>query len=374
MRTSVTIAAFALAASSAAQEAVECKIVEFPVSVTANNEDFGNTIDPKSVSSIDQFLSQGLSTGAVGVVGQVSTSANFSISAQYCAPAGATHPETRPIQLLAHGNTCDRTIWDALGKPDLQASGYSYQRFFASQGYATLAIDLPGHGSSTIPDPNTIVQLPIEAAVIDAIAASLRSINNPLEISFPKVVFTGHSYGSITGVAAARFVPTFADAVVLTGWSAFVPLPSPMLALQMQPAALLFDRFKGYPLGYITASNKTGHEEIFYAGAYDPTIPKMSFDTQDVMTCGEGGSLGEGLQPATGFTGKVFAITGSEDFMFCNPKNGDCAEQLTNSSALFPNAISFQTQVIDNTGHDFMLHTSSTETFAKIQNFLENNV
>ncbi|UKZ79322.1 hypothetical protein TrVFT333_007072 [Trichoderma virens FT-333] len=374
MRTSFTIAAFTLAASSAAQEAVDCKIVEFPVSVTASNEVFGSSFDPESVSSIDQFLSQGLSTGAVDVVGEASTTANFSISAQYCAPAGATHPESLPIQLLAHGNTCDRTVWDALSNSDLQASGYSYQRFFASQGYATLAIDLPGHGKSTLPDPNTIVQMAIEAAVIDAIAASLRSTSNPLGVSFSKVVFTGHSYGSITGVAAARFVPDFVDAIVLTGWSAFVPLPSPLLQLQMQPAALLFDRFKGYPLGYITASNETGHEESFYGGAYDHTIPKISFDTQDVMTCGEGGSLGVGLQPATGFTGKVFAITGSEDILFCNPKNGACADQLANSSFLFPNATSFQSQVIDNTGHDFMLHFSSTETFAKIQQFLVNNV
>ncbi|KAL7941494.1 alpha/beta-hydrolase [Trichoderma barbatum] len=374
MRTSFSIAALALAASSAASKAVECKIVKFPVSVTANNEDFGNALDPNSVSSINQFLNQGLSTGAVGIVGQVSTTATLSISAQYCAPAGATHPEARPIQLLAHGNTCDRTVWDALSRPDLQASGYSYQRFFASQGYATLAIDLPGHGSSTLPDPNKVVQMPVEAAVIDAIAASLRSKSNPLGVSFPKVVFTGHSYGSLTGVAAARFAPNFVDAIVLTGWSVFVPLPSPLLQLQMQPAALLFDRFKGYPLGYITASNETGHEDIFYGGAYDPTIPKISFDTQDVMTCGEGGSLGEGLQPATGFTGKVFAITGSEDFLFCNPGNGVCAEQLTNSAFLFPNATSFQSQVIANTGHNFMLHTSSTEAFTKIQKFLENNV
>ncbi|KAM0263369.1 hypothetical protein ACHAQJ_001225 [Trichoderma viride] len=297
MRTSITTAAIGLvASSSAAQEAVECKIVEFPVSVAANNEEFGNAIDP-IVPSIHQFINQGLSTGAVSIVGQVSTSVNFSISAQYCVPAGATHPETLPHQLLAHGNTCDRTVRNALSKPDLQASGYSYQRFFASQGYATLALDLPSHGNSTLPDPNTIVQLPIEAAVIDAIAASLLSINNPLGISFPNIVFTGHSYGSITDVAAARYVPNFVDAIVLTGWSALCI---------------------GIHRRYIAASNKTEREDIFHSGAYDPTIPKMSFDTQDVMTCGEGDSLGE--------------------------------------------------------GHDFILHISSTETFTKIQQFLKNNV
>ncbi|RFU81397.1 alpha beta-hydrolase [Trichoderma arundinaceum] len=365
---------FAFATVFAAQEAIECKIVTFPVSAIANNEDFGNSFDPENATSINQFVTQSLNNGAAGVVGQISTSIVLSISAQYCAPAGATHPETLPIQLLAHGNTCDRTIWDALSEPNLQASGYSYQRYFASRGYATLAIDLPGHGNSTLPDPNTVVQMPIEAAVINSIAASLRSTNNALGIAFPKVVFTGHSYGSITGVAAARFDPDFVDAMVLTGWSAFVPLPSPMLLLQMQSAALLFNRFQGYPLGYITASNETGHEAIFYSGNYDPAIPKMSFEAQDVMTCGEGGSLVEGLQPASGFSGKILAVTGSDDILFCNPKNGVCADQLTNSSFLFPDAALFQSQVINDTGHHFMLHSSSAKALAIIQQFLESDV
>lgn len=370
MRRFLAIAAF-LVSTSAAQDAAQCRIVEFSVSATASNLDFGNSFDPDNATSINQFVTQAMNTGAVGAVGEVSTSASFSISAQYCAPSNAAHPEALPIQILIHGNTCDRTVWDALSEPDLQASGYSYQRYFASQGYATLAVDLPGHGKSTIPDPNTIVQMPIEAAVIESIVASLRSKSNPLGIAFPKVVFTGHSYGSITGVAAARLSPNFVNAMILTGWSAFVPLPSPLLLLQMQPAALLFDRFKGYPLGYITASNETGHEEIFYGGDYDATIPKMSFDGQDVMTCGEGGTLAEGLQPATGFTGNVFAITGSEDVLFCNPNNGACIDQLAKSSSLFPDAASFQSQVIDNTGHDFMLHNSKLKSFEKIQQFLQ---
>ncbi|KAK5989559.1 hypothetical protein PT974_11086 [Cladobotryum mycophilum] len=360
----------AKAATTAAN--IDCHMVEFPVTATANNEDYGNDFDPNNATSIVAFIDQALNTGSVGIVGQVSTTASLSISAQYCGPAGATDLDT--IQVLVHGNTCNKAIWDALYQPQLQNAGYSYQRFFASQGYASLAIDLPGHGNSTHPDPNTVAQIPLQAAVISGVTSALRTANNPLGTAFRKVIFGGHSFGSITGVAAARFTPDFADALILTGWSVKLPLPNPLLQVQLQPAALLFDRFRDLPLGYVTSSNFTGHEETFFAGDFDPSIPPISFATQDIMTCGEGGSIGEGLQPASGFKGKVFAISGELDDYFCNAKNGDCADQLAASKALVPDASLYETYPIPNTGHDFMFHHSSTQAFQQIQQFIEKNL
>ncbi|KAI5455873.1 Alpha/Beta hydrolase protein [Mariannaea sp. PMI_226] len=354
---------------TAADLAVDCKITTFPITVTANNFNLTGDYDPNNATSIDSFVNQALSTGVVGSGGEVTTSASLSISAQYCAPNGSKN--LNKIQVLVHGNTCDRTIWDALGQSSLQQENYSYQRYFASRGYATLAIDMPGHGKSTFPDPNTIVQMPLEAAIINAITASLRSKRNPIGITFSKIAFVGHSYGSITGVAAARLTPGFADALIMTGWSAYLPLPSPLLELQMHSAALLFDRFKTLPLGYLTASNKTGHKNIFFGGSFDPQIPETSFLLQSVMTCGEGGSLVTGLQPATVYNGKVLVITGSDDVLFCNPMNGACTDQLSGSTILLPNATSFNTQVIPNTGHNFMLHKSNIDSFNQIKQFID---
>jgi pimeloyl-ACP methyl ester carboxylesterase len=361
------------AAVVTATPTIDCRTVSFPVSVSAENENFGNDFDPQNASSIDGFVTQALNTGTVGINGTILTSGSFAISAQYCAPSGAPTQPTN-IQILVHGNTCNHTIWDALGQQDLQQAGYSWQRFAAIHGHATLALDMIGHGASTIPDPNTVVQMPIEAAIINEIATSLRSDKNVLGCAFEKVIFVGHSYGSVSGIATARFFPTFADVLVLTGWSAFVPLPDPLLLLQMHSASLLFDRFENLPLGYITGSNKTGHAEIFYGGDFDPTIPETSFALQDIMTTGEGGSIGEGLQPAGQYLGKVLVVTGGEDVLFCNPTNGPCAEQLINSTVLVPNATEFETRVIPNTGHNFMLHHSSQSTFELVQGWLDQNL
>ncbi|KAI5455615.1 Alpha/Beta hydrolase protein [Mariannaea sp. PMI_226] len=362
----------ASASFAAADFAVDCKITTFPITVSSNNSDLTGDYDPNNATSIDAFVNQALNTGAVGNGGDVATKASLSISAQYCTPAGSRNLQN--IQVLVHGNTCDRTIWDALGQSSLQKENYSYQRYFASRGYATLAIDMPGHGQSTFPDPNTIVQMPLEAAVINAITTSLRSKKNPLGVAFSKIAFVGHSYGSVTGVAAARLTPGFADALIMTGWSAYLPLPSPLLQLQMHSAALLFDRFKKLPLGYLTASNKTGHENIFFGGSFDPRIPETSFRLQSVMTCGEGGSIVTGLQPAPIYNGKVLVITGNDDILFCNAANGACVDQLSSSTALLPNATSFNTHVIPNTGHNFMLHNSKTDSFNQIQLFLDTNL
>jgi pimeloyl-ACP methyl ester carboxylesterase len=198
-----------------------------------------------------------------------------------------------------------------------------------------------GHGQSTIPNPTTVVQMPIEAAIVNEICVSLRSKGNALGVAFEKIIYIGHSYGVLTGIAAARVYPNFTDIMVLTGWSVSPAIPSPLRALQIEPASLVNARFENFPLGYLTSGNKTGRKDIFYGGAFDPRIADMDFELEDVMTTGEAGSFVDALQPADTFTGKVFAMNGENDVLYCNSVNGPCAEQLTNSRAYVPNAVVF---------------------------------
>lgn len=365
---SIALAGAALYPVVAASE-VACRIVTFHVDATGDNFDISQDFDPNNATAIDAFVHQALTTGQVASNGQAPVTAALSISGQYCAPVGEEYSES--IQILVHGNTCDRTIWDGLGQTPLQARGYSYQRALATHGYASLALDMPGHGQSTAADPNSIVQMPLEAAVITNIAASLRSKQNPLGAAFSKVVFVGHSYGSVTGIAAARLDPGFADALIMTGWSSRLPLPSPLLELNLRSAALLFPRFENLPLGYLAASNATGYSDIFFGGSFEPEIPQQSFRLQSIITCGEGGSIVAGLAPAVNYAGKVFVITGDKDVLFCNPANGPCESQLSGSSALVPSAAGFQTHLIPNTGHNFMLHNSKADSFHQIAKFLQ---
>jgi hypothetical protein len=62
--------------------------------------------------------------GAVNITGTILTSGHFSISTQYCAPSGTI--ATTIIQVLVHGNTSNRKIWDGLGEESLQEAGYSW--------------------------------------------------------------------------------------------------------------------------------------------------------------------------------------------------------------------------------------------------------
>jgi pimeloyl-ACP methyl ester carboxylesterase len=352
--------------------AISCRPVTFSVSVSAQNENYADDFDPTNTTSLNNFVSQALETGTVNINGTVLTSGTFSISAQYCAPSDTKPPTS--IQVLVHGNTYNRKIWDGLGLESLQNEGYSWQRLAAAEGLATLALDMIGHGQSTIPDPNTVVQMPLEAAIINNISRSLKSTRNPLGNAFKKVIFIGHSYGSITGIAAARLYLNFADAMVLTGWSSSPVVPSPLIPLQFLSASLVSSRFAGYPLGYLTASNETARTAMFYGGNFDPIIPNLDFELEDVVTTGEDGSFVAGFQPASQFSGQVFAVTGDQDGIFCGSINGACDDQLTNSKAFVPNAAVFDTYVIPHTGHDFMLHRSSQSTFALIQDWLKENL
>lgn len=348
---------------------VTCKSFQFQVQVTGNNLKISDDFDPNNSTSIDAFVKKALNTGQATNQGRTAITASLAISARFCAPA--EFKNLGSIQILVHGNTCDGNIWDGLGQHSLRERGYSYQQYLGAAGYATVALDMPGHGNSSVEDPNTVVQMPLEAAIITTIADSLRSEQNPIGIAFSKIVFVGHSYGSVTGVAAARLNPNFADALVLTGWSSSLPLPSPLLALQMHSGAILFDRFKDLPFGYLSASNETGHEDVFYGGFYDGDLPKHSFELQSVMTCGEGATIGEGLMPAAAYKGRVLVITGSNDILFCHPSNGACDGQLAGSTALLPNAAVFKTHVIPNTGHNFMLHSSRLNSFRLITQFIQ---
>lgn len=357
--------------TTASPALTNCRVVTFEITASAQNNDYGDDFNPNNATSINEFVNEALNSGTVNISGLTPVMESFSISAQYCVPVTSRPPTS--IQVLLHGNTNNRKIWDGLGVRSLQDAGYSWQHYAATTGHATLALDMIGHGLSTLPDPNMIVQMPIEAAIVCQITKSLRTLRNPLGQSFEDVTFVGHSYGAITGVAAARISPNFANRMVLVGWSAFLPLPSPLLALQLTSASLVDSRFNNLPLGYLVASNESGSINTFFGGKFNSSVAAMNFELQDIITTGEGGSIVYGLEPAANFTGPVLAVAGENDILFCNTANGACADQLSKSAVFIPSSSRFETHVIPQTGHDFMLHSSSQITFEFIQNWLDNS-
>lgn len=121
-----------------------------------------------------------------------------------CVPPGA---ET--IQVLVHGHTYNRLFWDSPYKPGT----YSYVRSMNEAGYATLAIDRLGAGSSYRPLSAVVTY---ESSVKAAHAFVTAARDGRFGREFDSVVLVGHSMGSgIVYGMAGKYRDV--DAVVIVG-------------------------------------------------------------------------------------------------------------------------------------------------------------
>ena len=113
------------------------------------------------------------------------------------------------VVLFVHGAGMDHTVWV------MQA------RYFARQGFAVLAPDLPGHGRSG-GSPLTSIEAIADwlAALLEAAGAASASI-------------VGHSMGSLAAVSFASRHPAKAERLVLFGTS----IPMPVTHLLLDAAA-----------------------------------------------------------------------------------------------------------------------------------------
>ena len=76
---------------------------------------------------------------------QILVDGSYELDARYCEPArGVKRKNT--LQLLAHGATFHKGMWDFPYRPET----YSYTRYMNRAGYSTLAIDLLGKSYSGI--------------------------------------------------------------------------------------------------------------------------------------------------------------------------------------------------------------------------------
>lgn len=102
-----------------------------------------------------------------------------------------------PLVILVHGAAMNRTVWS------LQT------RWLAHHGFATLAIDLPGHGNASEPERESI------ATYADWLAEIVEAAQRPVHLA-------GHSMGSFIALeTAAR---TELASVTLIGTAAAMPV------------------------------------------------------------------------------------------------------------------------------------------------------
>jgi pimeloyl-ACP methyl ester carboxylesterase len=112
----------------------------------------------------------------------------------YAYTGGRAFDAHRPCLVFIHGAQHDHSVW------------LLQSRYFAHQGYAVLALDLPGHGRSAGPLPASV------EAMADALAAALPPAR--------RLVLIGHSMGSLIALELARRLQERVTGIALLGTAA----------------------------------------------------------------------------------------------------------------------------------------------------------
>ncbi|KAK0939545.1 hypothetical protein LTR29_008916 [Friedmanniomyces endolithicus] len=382
-------ATFALSLFVGAVVAFQCSSFNTTISVSAPSYQpafapFANHY--QSVALLNAVTARDASTGASPFKRAINVVETFSISAEYCTPTAYQHPAHLDVQILTHGLGFDKSYWKFGG----DSSQYNYVRAATDAGYATLSYDRISNGGSTVVDPYTIQQAPInynivtantvylgkmELAALEAITSRFR--NGIIHSSVPKpsgkVFHVGHSYGSILSHALVASNPSLSDGIVLTGYSTnntwvgeFLISTNFHLAKENQP-----QRFGNRSTGFVTWADELANQYIFLSYPhFDPAVlayaetHKYPFSVSEVLT--------GGVVPynAANFTKPVLMISGDADLIFCG---SDCHGILEQAAPLFPAAKPFETYVQPDTGHGMNLHYNASGTYAVILDFLKRN-
>ena len=281
-----------------------------------------------------------------------------------------------------------------------QGMKYSYANVARNNGYSVstlrsslicmanmvkiLAVDNLGNGDSQHPDPVDVTQQTLQVAVIHEILVKLRqgTVGGPIgSKKFSKIIYAGHSYGSICGNGIATHFPSDVDAFVLTGYSAQFALGAgPLSAGVLIPAKQVSQRFKALSEGYLAMSLESGREFGLYTnpsslGGFAAGAPKYDYKYEGTGAIGELATLLYGVGPADSYKGYVFVLTGENDAIVCNvPPAPHCGHGATSlpatASQFFPAAKNYSYHIPPTTGHAANLHLTAPESFKIVTQYL----
>ncbi|KAJ5182470.1 alpha/beta-hydrolase [Penicillium capsulatum] len=351
-----------------------CSDISLEIDASSHANDI---VLPNLDPTTPNFLN-GIVNSVIGDVGRVwpliPVTSTFNISATLCEPKVYNHANA--IQLLSHGASFNKLYWSGLGLPEDQGKPYDWTHFATDKGYATLAIDRPGVGNSSHPDPLLEVQASLEAEVLHQIVLQLRQ-GKIKDKKFSKVLFVGHSLGSLIGVRQTQLHPQDYDAVVLTGWSAYFleNLPNIFKTVPLPASVVIPQRFADLNPLYLTLSLQKLTQVAFFGpdGSFDPAIEQYNWDHRDVVATGELISIFSGITSTT-YAGPVHVIDGDVDQAFCNGKCTSEPDSPPGSAvSVFPKAKKYTYDIIPNTGHCLNIHYSASKTFMSAHKFLHDN-
>jgi len=193
--------------------------------------------------------------------------------------------------------------------------------------------------------------------------------------AFNKIIFVGHSYGSVLGNSQATNYPGDIAAFILTGYGVSgIPVAVDLPQTVLIPADIYSPRFAGLPPGYLVTSSQLGRRGYLWGrpGSFDTAVFQTDFNQMDPVGLGELLSIEGGLKAAPASTAPVFIVTGDADDVFCLAAtcgDGPLSPQ-AQACALYPKASTCQYFIPVGTGHMISLHYSAQTSFQKYHAFL----
>jgi pimeloyl-ACP methyl ester carboxylesterase len=284
--------------------------------------------------------------------------------------AWLTIPDTRSrdeLHLLLHGAAYDHRYWDWPVNPEV----YSYTRWAADRGIATLAIDRIGNGSSTRP-PGRENTIEAQSDVVDHLARAARSglDDGP---PFTRVVLVGHSLGSVVAGHAAA-VHGCADAVVLTGYlpsSTRSPRRRQLVDAGFVPALERFPHLRGLVDDDYLAPIAGGRARVMYWHEQaDPAIIEIDEALTGTATRGElqdAASAGNVIRSSVVPT---LVVVGQHD-RFIGARGTEVDGFVLTKRSAAETTSSFEYEVVPETGHCLNLHHTAHRAFAAITGWLD---
>lgn len=280
----------------------------------------------------------------------------YRIVGTLCRRPGA---DAQTLQLLLHGATYDRTYWDF----PFQPARYSYARYAHAAGFATLAIDRIGAGTSDKP-PAEQVTTAANAFTVHQIVSSLRAGTtrdaSGRAVRFDRILLVGHSFGSYIAWLEAGIYGDV-DGLIASGASHVVDAPGEaVIASSIYPAQ--FDpRFAaaGLPEGYLTTIPSTRAQAFYYVPGADPTVIALDEATKDLITTGLlfDRTAGYGLTP--NIRVPVLGVVGDFDTLSCLGSSCSASGSFAREGDNYAPEACFTPVVLPRTGHDLNLHRSA---------------
>lgn len=294
---------------------------------------------------------------------------------ELCLPRGR-HPNA--VQLLVHGGTYTHAYWDW---PVNRSRRYSYVARTLAAGYATFAVDRLGTGQSTRPHSSQVT-LDNGAEALHDVISALRE--GDLGTSFDRVVWVGHSYGTLYAwVEASRHQDV--DAFVLTGQLHSLKPSWLTAAMGNTYPAHLDPKFadSGLDSGYLTTRAGTRGQLFYYSPGVEPAVIALDERLKDTITATESSGLlplvsfpppSAETSPSRAIRVPTLLVVGAQDNIACGPPDGlDCttANVTTQEAPYYTGSPRFQVLLAEQTGHDVQLHRSAPHTTTRILGWLE---